>query len=76
MSESRSHGERPADSGVVELLRECVACVVGFIGSLWEGVGASDDDRGVGGGEEVGAEVCVASADDDWFEVVLERPVD
>lgn len=76
VTESGGHGERPLDSGVIESLRECVAGVVWGVGPLGELVGASDDDRGVGGCEEVGAEVCVVAADDDGAEVAGLGPVD
>ena len=64
------------DSGFLEFLWECVGVVVWGIWSFGEAEGASDDDGGVGGYEKIGAEVCVASADDDWFEVAAQSPVD
>ena len=76
VTEAGGHGEGPLDSGVIEFLWECVACVVWGVGPLGELVGASDDDGGVGGCEEVCAEVCVAAADDDGAEVAGLRPVD
>ncbi len=59
-----------------EFIGEGVGLVVGGVGAFGEVVGASDDDGGVGGYKQVGAEVCVAAADDDGAEVAGGCPVD
>lgn len=73
---SAGHREGPEDAGGFEFGGEGVGLVVGGVGAFGEVVGASDDDGGVGGDQEIGAEVCVAAADDDGFEITRDGPVD
>jgi len=61
---------------LLEFGGEGVGLVVGGVGAFEEVVCASDDDGGVGGEQEVGAEVCIAAADDDGAEVAGDCPVD
>jgi len=66
---SAGHAQRPEDAGRFEFGGQVVGLVVGRVGAFGLVVGASDDDGGVGGEEQVGAEVCVAPADDDGIEI-------
>lgn len=70
------HGKGPKDPRLFEFGRERVGLVVGCVCSFGEVVGASDDDGGVGGNKEIGAEMCVAASDDDWVEFSRLCPVD
>ena len=75
VGEATGHGERPLHAGGLELGGEGVRLVVGAVVALGEVVGPADDDGGVGGGEQVGAQVRIAPADDDGPEPVVGCPV-
>lgn len=64
------------DACSFQFLWECEGVVVGGVWSFGETEGAADDDGGVCGDEQVGAEVGIAAADDDRLEIVIECPVD